>query len=74
MRYFLDRDKDGDWVIYLASGQGCPNGTVVLELPGSVPRAEAEKTRTALSRARELGRREVADEVSALAQRLRLAP
>lgn len=70
MRYFLDHDRDRpEWVIYEAAEPG--NGTVALVLPGALPRADAEKARLALARARAQGRREVADEITHLAQALR---
>lgn len=73
MRYFLDKDRDRpEWVIF--EGATPADGVVVVTLPGAIPRGEAEKVRFALSRARAQGRREVADEITSLALRLRLAP
>lgn len=73
MRYFLDRDQERpEWIVYVAPEPGV-GGTVILTLPGSLPRADAERTRRALASARGEGRREVADEISSLARRLRLA-
>lgn len=64
MRYFLDHDRERpEWVIYVAAEQEA-NGTVVLTLPDSLPRQDAEHARRALASARRDGRREVAEAVT----------
>lgn len=71
MRYYLHHDQERtEWVIYVAAEQQQANGTVVLTLPGSLPRGDAEKARRALASARRDGRREVAESVTRHAQSL----
>lgn len=49
MRYYLDHDQHRpERVIYVAAEQQQANGTVVLTLPDSLPREDAEKARRAL--------------------------
>jgi hypothetical protein len=59
-------------MVYLGTpGNG---GTVILELPGTLPRLAAVKVRMALANARALGRREVSDELSDCLRSVRRAP
>lgn len=58
-----------EWIIFLGTTPN--NGEVVVELHGC-EEGQAEKVRKALAQARQLGRREVADDISSRAQELRL--